>query len=118
MARDDYYVIVYKILSYLYACLKNSMAPDLDEISAESPKIDISRQYWNYIMLHLIDEELIEGAFRVDMGDTQGIKFAPNFNITPNGITYLEENTMIKKVERFMGNQLIKTASGLLGLKL
>lgn len=59
-----------------------------------------------------------EGAFRVDMGDTQGIKFAPNFNITPNGITYLEENTMIKKVERFMGNQLIKTASGLLGLKL
>ena len=118
MARNDYYVIVYKILSYLYACLKNSAVPDLDEISAESPKIDIGRAYWNYIMLHLLEEGLIEGAFRVDMGDTQGIKFAPNFSITPKGITYLEENTMIKKVERFMGNQLIKTASGLLGLKL
>ena len=118
MARDDYYVLVYKILSYLYACLKKGIAPDVDEISAESPSIDITRPYWNYIMCHLLDEELIEGAFKVDIGNTQGVKLAPNFSITPKGITYLEENAMVKKVERFMGNQIVKTASGLLGLKI
>ncbi len=118
MARDDYFVIAYKILAYLNECLTHDAVPDMNEIGMDSIKLDISRTYWNYVMLHLLEDGLIEGAHKVTMGDTYGIKLAPDFNITPKGIAYLRENSTIKEVERFIGNPIVRAASGLIGLKL
>ena len=33
--KDDYFVIVYKILTYLYACLKVSEEPDIENVLNE-----------------------------------------------------------------------------------
>ena len=32
MAANDYHVIVYEILAYLYDCLKNGIDPDIEAI--------------------------------------------------------------------------------------
>ena len=46
MAKDDYFVIVYQILSYLYQRLKRGESVDARMISAESDLYTIPRSYW------------------------------------------------------------------------
>lgn len=43
MAKDDYYVIVYKILAYLYVQLKAGENVDEQMISHDSPIININK---------------------------------------------------------------------------
>ena len=117
MAKNDYYVIVYKILSYLYECLKRGIKPDIEEISADSSGININDEYWRYIMVHMLDSGLIEGAYKIETHEHTGIKFANNFNITPDGITYLQENSAIQNAARMLDNPIVKLASGLIGIK-
>lgn len=38
MAKDDYYVIVYQILSYLYTCLKKDLPVNEDNLSWQESK--------------------------------------------------------------------------------
>ena len=54
MEKDDYFVIVYKLLSYLYMQLKTGEDIDEKMISHESPILQINKRYWNYIMENLI----------------------------------------------------------------
>ena len=50
MARDDYHVIVYQILSYLYNCLKNGKRIDAQKISHENEYFVINEAYWAFII--------------------------------------------------------------------
>lgn len=52
MARDDYFIIAYRILAYLYVCLKEGVQPDISYISADSPAIGINESYWEYITIN------------------------------------------------------------------
>ena len=61
MAKDDYFVIVYKILAYLYVQLKNGEDVDLEMISAQGNLFKINERYYSYIIIHLLKEDLIEG---------------------------------------------------------
>lgn len=57
MAKDDYHVLAYRILVYLYRCLKDGACPDLECIGYE--KLEINENSWNYIMIHLLDDDMI-----------------------------------------------------------
>lgn len=51
MAKDDFHVIVYQILAYLYHCLKNDVDVDTKMLSADSPYFivhskPLSNRYW------------------------------------------------------------------------
>lgn len=50
MAKDDYHVIVYQILAYLYTCLKTDEAVDPALLQHDSKMMDINRNYWVYII--------------------------------------------------------------------
>ncbi len=99
MAKDDYFVLVYKILKYLYKCLKSGAAPDLDYLTYETKDFPVHKEYWEYILEKMADEEFIEGVYvlRSDSGFTS-VKYTSNMRITPSGIEYLEDNKMMKKV--------------------
>lgn len=56
MAKDDYFVLAYRILSYLYACFKAGERPDMDCISADVLHIPVG--YWFNIMRSLTEEGL------------------------------------------------------------
>ena len=104
MAKDDFYVIAYKILAYLYMQLKNGEPIDPDMIKNDSPLFQINQRYWSYIMRNLLDEGYITGGIyhtacgkdRVIHGDLSRVE------ITPKGIDYLCENTALERAKQFL----------------
>lgn len=103
MARDDYYVIVYQILAYLYQCLKNDEKVDEKKIASGSSLIgNIPESYWNYIMVNLYEEGLIIGLSVQKVGSNYYFSNVSESCITPKGIAYLTENSTIEKAKRFL----------------
>lgn len=101
MAKNDYFVLVYKILEHLYDCLKNDHTPNWNEMRPNSSKFPISNDYWNYVWLSMAKEGLITGVIEIPIiGGSPGVKLTPSLQITPLGIQYLEENSMIQKAKK------------------
>lgn len=99
MAKDDYFVLVYKILKYLYKCLKSGTSIDFNYLAYETKDFPVHKEYWEYILEKLTEDGYIEGVyvFRSDTGFTS-VKYTSSMRITPLGIEYLEDNKMMKKV--------------------
>lgn len=103
MAKDDYHVLVYKILAYLYECLKQGEHPSMDYLSCDTKAFPVGESYWNYTLLHLLEDGYVEGFFSVPiLGRERGIKGLENIQITPKGIEYLQDNSMMKKAGDFL----------------
>lgn len=102
MAKDDYFVLAYKILAHLYACLKQGEQPDSEYLNYGTKAFPIGESYWNYIIQHLYEDGLVEGIHLIPMmGNTgYGIKGMRDIQITPRGIEYLSENSMMEKAKR------------------
>ena len=103
MARDDYYVIVYQILSYLYQRLKNGEDVDKKYISSDSPLFGdgLNKRYWNYIIVNMYRQGFIDGLVVDEIDNGILIYKLDDTQITPAGIAYLCENSMIEKVKQF-----------------
>lgn len=102
MAQNDYFVIVYQVLKYLYECLKKGEKPEACYFTASA--YNIPENYWQYIMLSLITEEYVKG---IVVNHTKGgvlLGDLPDAIITPKGISYLFENSLIEKAKRTLKN--------------
>ena len=98
MAQNDYFVIVYRVLKYLYDCLKKGEKPEAEYLVAST--YNIPENYWIYILLSLINEEYIKGIRVTHTKD--GVIFGDlqEAIITPKGIEYLFENSLIEKAKK------------------
>ena len=90
MAKDDYPVLVYQILSYLYQCLKTGK--------------EINPRYWAYILYNLQKYSLVEG---ITFADIDNLRYPHPLNwencmITPMGIEYLTDNSFLSKAKEFL----------------
>lgn len=103
MAKDDYHIIVYQILEYLYQCLKSGTFPSTANLTIFREQTNIHNRYWQYILMHLLEGGYIEGASIVSIEGTSKRQVQTNldFNIAPKGIEYLEENPLIQKAKKF-----------------
>lgn len=103
MAKDDYYVVVYQILSYLYQRLKKGEDVDPRQISVKSDFFRINKRYWSYIMVNMYRQGLIDGLVIHDDIDNVGpiITALERCTITPAGIAFLTENSTMEKAKRF-----------------
>lgn len=110
MAKDDYHVIVYQILAYLYQCLKNGDPANPKMLGKDSEYFIVdgralSDRYWCYILYNLQKMQLIDGiAFS---GRVDGYSFErplrwENCMITPVGIEYLTDNAFLAKAKEFL----------------
>lgn len=61
MAKDDYFVLVYKILAYLYTVLKEGRYPDAKMLQYDSTLLGVNEPYWAYIMENLQAQGYITG---------------------------------------------------------
>ncbi len=104
MAKDDYFVIVYKILSYLYTNLKAGKAIKANLLKANSPLFgEINESYWKYIIINLYKQGMIEGLIVDEEIDNATLIYnLEHTQITPEGIRYLNDNTVLEKVKTFM----------------
>ena len=114
LAKNDYYVIVCRILIYLYACLKEGIKPSSEYLRYDSEDFPVGKDYWQYILTHLYTDGYVEGIELVPiMGESiKAVKITEKFAITPKGIEYLEENKPIKKAIGFLKG-LKETVPGL-----
>jgi hypothetical protein len=99
MAKDDYFVIAYKLLKYLYDCLKKGVKPSAEVLDADY--FTIGTEYWEYILSGLFTDGYIVGVVLVPIRGRlePGVKITPAIKITPKGIQHLEENSMFQKIK-------------------
>ena len=104
MSKNDYHVLAYRLLSYLYACLKDGMQPDMEYLQYNTKDFPIGEEYWYYLLCNLLASGYIRGAEIVQMPRiTQPrVKVTTVLQITPEGIEYLAENSMMKKAVSFL----------------
>ena len=99
MAKDDYFVIAYKLLSILYASLKSGKTISNDQLKKLSDGIPV--EYWEYILKSLNDEGYVTGVVPISSLSGDSVK-VNNIQITPKGIEYLQDNSKMQKVKDFL----------------
>lgn len=100
MAKDDYFVIAYRILKYLYACFKAGERADVEMFGPDA--LGINNGYWVNMLESLCSEGYITGvAFPSAVGSIHSAKVY-DARITQKGIEFLEDNSRMKKAAAFL----------------
>ena len=103
MAKDDYHVIVYQILAYLYITLKEGKAVDPSLLDYQSNYLGINKKYWTYIMVNMLNEGYISGiTVEKPWGEDAMITDLQKCQITPKGIEYVTDDRFMKKAIQFL----------------
>lgn len=110
MAHDDYELITYKVLKYLYDCLKSG--EPVERIRLTREYYDIPYSYWEYILIWLIESEYISGVLARNTKDGYVFSNLCDTQITPKGIHFLHDNKMFSKVQKFL-KEVKETIPGL-----
>lgn len=100
MKRDDFHVIQYQILNYLYEKIKLGNDVNEKELQGILPKHN--EKYFNYIIHCMENYRLIEGIKVVGNGKSYEVT---NFNksyITPIGIEYLFKEPLMKEAKEYL----------------
>lgn len=100
MVKDDFFVLAYRILTYLYACMKSGELPDEDVISPE--RLGISQRYWNSIVGNLWKAGYIEGIRPFSPIGGETVYVPVDMAITMTGIEYLQSNSTMEKAKTFL----------------
>lgn len=104
MAKDDYFVIAYQILAYLYNSLKKGRAVEEALLRHDSPlfKVKLNERYWEYIIRNLEEDGYIRGFGSRWLDDEYVITALDKTEITPKGIDYLCNNSLMEKAKKFL----------------
>lgn len=92
---DDNFKIIYKILSILKSSLDN-LKCDIDRLSPQSLNISIEKR--DNIIELLLDKNLIKGVIIKKYQDEDSVLVLNDIKITLDGLEYLEENSIMKKM--------------------
>lgn len=98
MAPDDYAVVVYKVLSYLYECIKKDVVPNVDKAREVSR---VGDAYFGSVAAYLVSRGYVLGECLRDMNG--GVMSVESLSITLEGVEYLEENSRMRKARAFLG---------------
>ena len=103
MAKNDMEVIMYKILRYLYECMKLGVEPELEQFAWNSKLFDIPQSYWCKIIVTLVRKGYITGFAVIDKTkDAPMLQTDRPFEITFEGVQFLEENSRMQKAKRIL----------------
>ena len=104
MAKDDYQVIVFKVLAYLYTVMKGKQIFYQKKYDKAIGKKDINEEYLIRVYKMMADEGLIDGAYFIRAWGNDFIQMfeEKDLSVTAKGIRYLEENDKMKDVGNFL----------------
>lgn len=97
MARDDMHVVIFKILAYIYDCMKSGREADKAVIGCES--LGIPESYWIQIMSELESRRYVTGV-SVKPTTTITLVSINDPRVTLDGVEFLMENGMMAKAAR------------------
>lgn len=118
MAKDDYDVIVFKILTYLYACLKRKITFDIDTFNNTISIKDIDEDYFSDVLLMMSEEGLISGFNykKVWGGNIIPLSDPSDLKITSTGVRYLGNNNKMKEIRENLLNTAKITSTWIISL--
>ena len=104
MAKDDYQVIVFRILKYLYQQLKKGEPVEAEMLGHDSKTCKVNEIYWRYIITSMQEEGLIRGLeIAQDQVDAESLEDQlGNIQITPKGIDMLSDSGVAEKVDNLL----------------
>ncbi len=108
MAKDDYNVISYKVLAYLYGIFKRKITYDQNVFRKLISLDDINEQYFSDVLRNLQTEGYIEGLHFTKAWGNEYIltsEYSDMF-ITHKGIQYLSENNSMKQIKEILINNV------------
>ena len=103
MAKNDMEVIMYKILRYLYECMKTGKPPELTDIMWSCKLFDIPRAYWLAIMRELIEDEYVGGLRFVSAKDMEQVLQVGDIRITKKGRDFFRDESVVSKIKPVLG---------------
>ena len=108
-------VIMYKILRYLYECMKNGRNPELSEYGWESKLFSIPQDYWMQIVIEMVEKKYVNGfmILKTKTGTVVEVKEKPA--LTMEGREFLLENSTMAKVKDNFGEAVSVILSGIFG---
>ncbi len=110
MAKNDYFIVAYRILARLYDFFKAGERAEMEAFSPDA--LGISNGYWVNVMESLYNEGYITGIyFSVSLGGITDAKIF-NLKITQRGIEFLENNSCIAKAKKLL-KEVKETVPGL-----
>ena len=102
MASDDMHVIIYKILAYLYDCMKRGIEPQKSMISHDGDLLGgIPYRYWCNVMVQLHDGGYVKGI-SVKYFENEPTVIINNPSVTLDGVQFMQENSMMNKALAFL----------------
>lgn len=102
MAQDDMYVIAYKILAYIYDCMKRGARPADSMLAHDGDMFRIEYSYWATIIKELVDKGYLNGVLVSKMSDGTLIVQFDDPKVTMEGVDFLKENSRMKKALAFL----------------
>ena len=101
MAKDDYDVIVFKVLLYYYAVLKRKILFEKITFDKVIGINDISEEYFIEVLLMMQEDGYIKNLAvkKAWGGDYILLSDFDEIKITSKGIEYLKENSKMQKVK-------------------
>lgn len=99
MARDDMFVVMCKIIAYLYSCMRKGTEPEIEKYSHEA--LLIPEEYWIDVIEELVRHGFIMGVkvSRLLGGRSVDIDRP---TVTMEGIQFARENSMMSRAARFV----------------
>lgn len=99
MAQDDMFVVMYKIIAYLYDCMKCDVVPDDNKWSADA--LVIPKTYWTKVVKELVEHGFIDGVIIVRTSSGDIVK-PTDPKVTMEGVQFAKENSMMSKAANFL----------------
>lgn len=115
MAQNDMEIIMYKILSYLYECMKAGKHPRMEDMGSTCQMFRIPQEYWNQVMEELIDCGYVKGFRHIPTKGPQSIFMMDNVGITLKGREYLRDNSGMQRAGEFLGTAFSILLDGIVG---
>lgn len=97
MAHDDFDVIQFKVLAYLYQCIKDGVEPSPEQAQAFAK---VNPVYWSAVLGDLRDHGYVK-ADRLAFVD--GERYS-NIRITSEGVEFLRESPKMRRAREFLGS--------------
>jgi len=104
MAKDDYNVLVYKILLYAYAVFQKKIVFDNTEFKMSLLKDGIDEGYLDNILKLMQDDMYISGlSFHTAWGkEIMLINDYSDMQITSYGIEHMNDNSTMEQAKKFL----------------
>lgn len=99
MAQNDMFVIMYKIVAYLYDCMKRGIEPDENMLSADA--LGIPERYRMDVLEELAAHRYVSGVSIRHLLGGDIVEF-DRPRVTIEGVQFAQENTMMAKAARIL----------------